>query len=186
MKLLPAAVRGAVGGAAVLGAGRPLRAHHHVGQPLPEHGQGAVVEAHVAQVDLVADHELAARAQDALAQRLAVVGLAERVDLDLGRVLGEIVRELDGPVARAVVWSVGSWWLALWAGWQMDRQNGPIRALLPGSVILGLVLRSGGEQTFYLWVYLAALLLVLGLVASTGRIACTQDGKVPGSRDSAS
>jgi hypothetical protein len=76
----------------------------------------------------------------------------------------------EDPVARVAVWSVGSWWLALWTGWQIDRRNGSIRALLPATGTLGLTLRFGSEQTLILWVYLAALLLALGLGSFESRL----------------
>ena len=63
--------------AIVLGAGDELRADDHVGLARLEELDGASVEVGVAEIDLVADDELAARLEDALLQRLAVVRLAD-------------------------------------------------------------------------------------------------------------
>ena len=88
---------------AVHRAGGPLRAHHHVGLPAREDGQGAVVEAGVAEVDLVGDHEAAAGLEDAAAERLAVVGLGG-VEVAQTRVVpGQLLEDGHGPVAGAVL-----------------------------------------------------------------------------------
>ena len=52
----------------------------------------AAVEVEIAEVDLLADHPGAARLEDAAAQRLAVVRLAERERADLGQLGGEVLR----------------------------------------------------------------------------------------------
>src|SRR5664279_373715 len=57
----------------------------------------------VAQIDLFADHPRAARFEDAAAQRLAVVRLAERERADLRALAREVFGELDRAVARAVL-----------------------------------------------------------------------------------
>ena len=69
--------------AVVLGARDELRADDQVGLAGLEDVDRAAVEVGVAEVDLVADDELAAREQDALLERLAVVRLADADDLHL-------------------------------------------------------------------------------------------------------
>ena len=85
-----------------------LAADDHVGFAGLEDVDRALVEVGVAQVDLVAQDEVAPREQDALLEGLAVVRLAQGDDLDLPvggvRVLGgELVADLDGAVLRAVL-----------------------------------------------------------------------------------
>ena len=91
-------------GRAIVGALHHLRADHHVGVVALEELERALVEVGVAQIDLVADDELAARAQDALAERLAVVGLAERVDLTPADTCCDSSSPMrHGAIARAVL-----------------------------------------------------------------------------------
>ena len=65
---------------------------------------GRLMKVGVVQVDLVTQHELAARSADALAQRLAVVGLADAERTQLGVFVaeraGERRRLVAGPVLR--------------------------------------------------------------------------------------
>ena len=80
-----------------------LAADDHVGVAVAQMLERAAVEVEIAQVDLLADHERAARLEDAAAQRLAVVRLAERERADLGPLVGEVRGELGGAIARAVL-----------------------------------------------------------------------------------
>ena len=87
---------------------RELAADDEVGLAGLEDVDRALVEVGVAEVDLVAEDEVAAREQDALLQRLAVVRLAQADDLHLpvarvGVLGGELVADLDGAVLRAVL-----------------------------------------------------------------------------------
>jgi transglutaminase-like putative cysteine protease len=93
--------------------------------------------------------------------------LGQRVFVWLaGALRGNAVQD---PAARAFVWSLGMWWLAAWAGRQMrvsilDRKPGQaLLALLPCTALLGWVLDSTAQKSFYLWLHLAALLMVLAL-----------------------
>ncbi len=95
-------------GPLVGGAHGELAADDQVGLARLEDVDRALVEVGVAEVDLVAEDELAAREQDALLERLAVVRLAERDDLHLpvarvGVLGGELVADLDRAVLRAVL-----------------------------------------------------------------------------------
>src|SRR5205085_10113991 len=95
-------------GAVVLRARDELRADDEVGGARLEDVDRAPVEVGIAEVDLVADDEVAAREEDPLLQRLAVVRLPEADDLHLalrnGAVLHrELLADLDGAIARAVL-----------------------------------------------------------------------------------
>src|SRR5882762_3727854 len=63
----------------------------------------ARVELGVEQIDLVADHVLPARLEDAGLHGQAVVGLADRQHAHLGVVSLDLLADLDGAVARAVL-----------------------------------------------------------------------------------
>ncbi len=93
-------------GALVGGARGELAADDQVGRAGLEDLDGALVEVGVAEVDLVADDDVAAGQQDALLEGLAVVRLAHRDDLHLavGRI-GVLRRQLVPDLDRCGPWS---------------------------------------------------------------------------------
>src|SRR5206468_12007015 len=68
-----------------------------------EKGQGAQVEVHVAEIDLVADHHFAARLQDSPLQRPAVVRLLLVQPAHPWKRRRQLFQELQGPVAGSVL-----------------------------------------------------------------------------------
>ena len=90
--------------ALVARAGHGLAADDHVGFVAAQQRERADVELHVAQVDLLADHEFAPRPKDALSQGAAVVGLGVGEPPQLvGPALGEARGDGDGRVLAAVL-----------------------------------------------------------------------------------
>ena len=70
----------------------------------------------------------------------------------------------EDPAARALVWSLGLWMLAIWAGWQVRGRGRVLAGLLPTTLALGLIFNSSYRYLPLLWVHLAALVLLLGLL----------------------
>src|SRR5579883_2886902 len=87
----------------VRSTGKKLAADNQVGLIVFENVEGATVEVHEAQVDLVADDKLACRTEDAFAQGLAIVGLAEGEELYVGILLVKPLGDGDGAIARTVL-----------------------------------------------------------------------------------
>src|SRR5581483_8709982 len=80
-----------------------LGADHQIGLVVLQDPERALVEVGVAEIDLVAQDEGAARALDARLERAAVVRRAQRVDRDLRIFLRQLLADRDGAIARAVL-----------------------------------------------------------------------------------
>ena len=70
---------------------------------------------------------------------------------------------VEDPASRALIWSIGLWFLAAWAGWQISCHMRSLAGLLPSTMILALIADYTGTQKTALWIHLAALLFLLGL-----------------------
>ncbi len=77
-------------------------------------------------------------------------------------------RPLFDPVATAVIWLLVLWGAALWAAWSQRRRNQPMRALLPGLILLAAMLAVSGGSVLYL---APAFALMLILKATTSHTA---------------
>ncbi|HEY6074464.1 MAG TPA: hypothetical protein VIV15_14015, partial [Anaerolineales bacterium] len=80
----------------------------------------------------------------------------------------------EDPAARALVWSLGLWMLAVWAGWQVRGRGRVLAGLLPTTLALGLIFNSSYRYLPLLWVHLAALVLLLGLLYYEERLRLWQ------------
>ena len=71
--------------------------------------------------------------------------------------------QIEDPVVRTFIWSLGLWLIAVWAGWQIFRNKGFMTGILPSTVVLAFVIDYTGEQRVILWLHLALLLFLFGL-----------------------
>ncbi|MBC7877248.1 MAG: transglutaminase domain-containing protein [Anaerolineales bacterium] len=71
--------------------------------------------------------------------------------------------QIEDPVVRTLIWSVGLWLIAVWAGWQMYRNKRFLAGMLPSTIVLAFVLDYTGRELPILWYHLALLLFVYGL-----------------------
>ncbi|MGE5251854.1 MAG: transglutaminase-like domain-containing protein [Bacteroidota bacterium] len=71
---------------------------------------------------------------------------------------------------RAMLSSAGLWLMAVWAGWQIRRNERTLAGVIPFTLLLGLVLSSTVRQMGFLWVHLTALLLLLGVMSFENRL----------------
>lgn len=76
----------------------------------------------------------------------------------------------EDPTARALVWSVGLWLIAAWAGWQVRGREQVLAGLFPSTLLLGLVVNSNRQETVALWIHLSALLILCGLMQYEGSL----------------
>ena len=67
------------------------------------------------------------------------------------------------PLAAGLVWSILLWLIGAWAGWKMRRERQALPALIPGSILLALVLNYTRGEVAALIMYLAILLVLMGL-----------------------
>jgi hypothetical protein len=72
-------------------------------------------------------------------------------------------RPVGDLAPRAFVWSLGLWLIAAWASWQIRRHGKTLVGLAPATVVLGLILFNTVPKSGILWLYLIALLLMLGV-----------------------
>jgi transglutaminase-like putative cysteine protease len=77
----------------------------------------------------------------------------------------------EDPTARALVWSLAFWFLAAWAGWQMQRHRRVLMSLVPSTLLLALFLNYYPRQMPLLWIHLAALVLLLGTLSYEKRLS---------------
>jgi transglutaminase-like putative cysteine protease len=95
----------------------------------------------------------------ALLQRLAalLVRLAEwSVSLVSGRPSAD-------PALSGLLWSALLWMTGFWSGWRLARDRGALDALAPGGLVLVLVLYYNGGDSALLLIYLAVLLVLMGV-----------------------
>ncbi len=70
---------------------------------------------------------------------------------------------IEDPVILALVFSLGMWLLAAWAGWQLRRNARTLAGVLPISIVLGLTLNNSSADRSVLWLHLSAFLFLLAL-----------------------
>ena len=71
--------------------------------------------------------------------------------------------QIEDPVVRTLIWSMGLWLIAVWAGWQIYHNKRFMAGMLPSTIVMAFVIDySGGEKTI-LWFHLALLLFLFGL-----------------------
>src|SRR5262245_45956868 len=80
-----------------------LGADHQIGDVRLEQAHGAPIEVGIAEVDLIADHELTAGFEDPSLERRAVVRLAVPERSHLRKTRSELLRDLDRSIAGAVL-----------------------------------------------------------------------------------
>ncbi len=73
------------------------------------------------------------------------------------------------PLAAGMVWSILLWLVCAWAGWRIHRDRQALQALAPGGVLLALVLDYSHGEVGLLVVYLAILLVLMGLTKDEWR-----------------
>jgi transglutaminase-like putative cysteine protease len=78
-------------------------------------------------------------------------------------------KSLLDPLAAGLVWGLLLWFVCAWAGWQVRRNRQVLLALVPGGVLLALALDYTRGEVSLLVVYLAILLMLMGLVRNESR-----------------
>jgi len=73
------------------------------------------------------------------------------------------------PFAAGLAWSILLWLVGAWTGWRLRRDHQALQALAPGGALLALVLDYTREDVSLLVVYLAILLLLMGLARDEWR-----------------
>lgn len=76
---------------------------------------------------------------------------------------------LFDPVATAVLWLLVLWAAAFWAAWCERRRDQPMRALLPGLMLLAAMLAASGGSVLYLAPALALMLILKATTSHTTR-----------------
>jgi len=71
--------------------------------------------------------------------------------------------QIEDPMARTLIWSLGLWLVAIWAGWQMYRNKHLLLGILPSTFLLALVLDYTGKRIEILWFHIALLFFLIGL-----------------------
>jgi transglutaminase-like putative cysteine protease len=67
------------------------------------------------------------------------------------------------PIATTLAWSILLWLVGSWSGWHLRRHHQALRALAPGGVVLALVLDYTGREIGLVVLYLACMLVLIGL-----------------------
>lgn len=65
--------------------------------------------------------------------------------------------------ARAFMWSLSLWIIAAWASWQIRRNGKTLEGLTPATILLGLILYNIEPRSGILWLYVTALIFILGI-----------------------
>ncbi|MGZ6316962.1 MAG: transglutaminase-like domain-containing protein [Anaerolineales bacterium] len=111
--------------------------------------------------------------RNALAQLSSeVIGFVQRVTSSLVGALGGM--PVDDPAARAMLYGLGLWLLAGWAGWRVREKNDPIGGLLPVGVLTALIVQQTLQDRWLLWLHLSAFLLLLGIANLSRLLASWQ------------
>jgi transglutaminase-like putative cysteine protease len=71
--------------------------------------------------------------------------------------------QIEDPVVRTLVWAMGLWFIAVWAGWQIYHNKRFMAGMLPSTILLAFVLDYTGKDKTILWFHLALLLFLFGL-----------------------
>ncbi|CAG0985180.1 Protein-glutamine gamma-glutamyltransferase [Anaerolineales bacterium] len=71
--------------------------------------------------------------------------------------------ESEDPVVQTLLWCLVLWLTAVWAGWQMHRQNRLLTGIFPTTLLLGFIVNYTGKEVEILLVHLGLLLFLLGL-----------------------
>lgn len=71
--------------------------------------------------------------------------------------------QIEDPVVRTLIWSIGLWLIAVWAGWQIYRNKRFLAGMLPSTILLAFVIDYTGKDLNIIWLHLALLLFVYGL-----------------------
>lgn len=98
-------------------------------------------------------------AQNELSTRL--LSLSQRILLWIAS-LGRGV-PIEDPAARAFVWCLALWMLAVWGTWRIRRHSQILAGLIPSTIALGIILDTTTRHPDNLWLHLAALFLLCGL-----------------------
>ena len=101
-----------------------------------------------------------------------VIGFVQRVASGLAAAFGGT--PVDDPAARAMLYGLGLWSLAGWAGWRVHAKNDPIGGLLPVSVLTALIVQQTLQDRWLLWLHLSAFLLLLGIANLSRLLASWQ------------
>jgi transglutaminase-like putative cysteine protease len=75
--------------------------------------------------------------------------------------------KIEDPVIRTLIWCLILWLVAVWAGWQMFRQNRLLTGIFPTTLLLAFIIDYTGKEIEVLWVHLGLLLFLLGLTSFT-------------------
>ena len=70
--------------------------------------------------------------------------------------------KIEDPVARTLIWCLVLWLVAVWAGWQIYRNQRFMAGMIPSTILLILVLNYTGKDKTILWFHLALLLFLYG------------------------
>ena len=73
------------------------------------------------------------------------------------------------PVATALIWGLGLWLCAWWAGWAVNRHHRPLVAMLPGGILGAFILAYAWASTFTLLPMLGFTLLLMALEQQRAR-----------------
>jgi len=78
-------------------------------------------------------------------------------------------RPFVDPLAAGLVWNSLLWLIGAWAGWRLRRDRQALQALAPGALLLALVLDYTHGEVGLLVMYLAVLLVLMGLARDEWR-----------------
>jgi transglutaminase-like putative cysteine protease len=67
------------------------------------------------------------------------------------------------PVAIGVIWSILLWLVCAWSGWQLRRNHNVLSAFVPSGLVLALVLDYTQKEIWLAVLYLAVILLLIGV-----------------------
>ncbi len=75
--------------------------------------------------------------------------------------------QVEDPVVRTLIWSIGLWLIAVWAGWQISSNKRLLVGMLPATILMALVLDYTGKEIWILWLHLSLLLFLYGMSSYT-------------------
>ena len=73
------------------------------------------------------------------------------------------------PIATMLLWGLGIWLCAWWAGWAVSRRHRPLAAMLPGGLLGAFILAYAWASTFSLLMMLGFTLLLMALERQRAR-----------------
>ena len=71
--------------------------------------------------------------------------------------------QVEDPVIRTLIWSIGLWFIAVWAGWQIYQNKRVLAGMLPATILMALVVDYTGKGIWILWLHISLLLFIYGL-----------------------